>query len=119
MAIRRAGQDDGAAVTCLLGRVFRDGAVSGRVFPDPAARREKHGVLMGAFPDPALIDGYVDLAVDGSAAALWFSVPVGGPEADEKGPAELRRTVVPDNERTEAVSRILDAAHPRTGRTST
>src|SRR4051812_2198218 len=98
VAIRRAGQDDRAAVTDLLDRVFRDDAVSGWVFPDPTDRQNKHGVMMGVFLDTALSEGYDDMAVDGSAAALWFSVPAGGPPADEAGPAELRRVVDPANE---------------------
>jgi GNAT superfamily N-acetyltransferase len=51
--------------------------------------------------------------VDGSAAALWFSVPAGGHPADEDGPAALRRAVDPDNERVEAIARILDERHPK------
>ncbi|MFG1805217.1 GNAT family N-acetyltransferase [Streptomyces sp. NPDC049040] len=113
VAIRRAGQDDRAAVTDLLDRVFRDDAVSGWVFPDPTDRQNKHGVMMGVFLDTALAEGYVDMAVDGSAAALWFSVPAGGHPADDAGPAELRRVVDPANERVEAIGRILDAAHPK------
>jgi GNAT superfamily N-acetyltransferase len=112
VAIRRAGQDDRAAVNALLDRVFREDAVSEWVFPDPADRREKHGVMMGAFLDAVLAEGYVDVAVDGSAAALWLSMPAGHP-ADEEGPAQLREAVDPANERVETIARILDANHPR------
>jgi GNAT superfamily N-acetyltransferase len=112
VAIRRAGQDDRAAVNALLDEAFHDDPVSSWVFPDPDDRRRKHGVMMGAFLDSALAEGYVDVAVDGSAAALWFSVPAGGHPADEDGPAELRRAVDPDNERVEAIARILDETHP-------
>lgn len=113
VAIRRAGQDDKAAVTDLLDRVFRDDAVSGWVFPDPADRQTRHGVMMGVFLELALAEGYVDVAVDGSAAALWFSVPAGGHPADDDGPAQLRNAVDPDNERVETIGRILDATHPK------
>lgn len=113
VAIRRAGQDDTAAVTDLLDRVFGEDPVSGWVFPDPDDRRAKHGTMMGAFAASALAEGYVDLAEDGSAVALWFSVPAGGHPADTDGPAELRRAVDPANERVEAIARILDERHPR------
>ncbi|WP_333770398.1 GNAT family N-acetyltransferase [Streptomyces sp. IBSBF 2435] len=112
VAIRQAGQDDRAAVNALLDEVFRDDPVSSWVFPDPAYRRRRHGALMGAFLDTALTGGYVDVAVDGSAAALWLSVPAGGHPADEDGPAAFRRAVDPTNERVETIARILDAAHP-------
>ena len=115
VAIRRAGQEDRAAVNALLDQVFHDDPVSAWVFPDRAHRKRKHGALMGAFLDSALSEGYVDVAVDGSAAALWLSVPAGGQPQDEGSAAELRQFVDPDNERVETIAQILDANHP-TGR---
>lgn len=112
VAIRRAGQEDRAAVNALLDEVFQNDPVSAWVFPDQAQRQRKHGALMGAFLDSALSEGYVDVAVDGSAAALWLSVPAGGQPQDEGSAAELRQFVDPDNERVEAIARILEANHP-------
>jgi GNAT superfamily N-acetyltransferase len=113
VAIRRAGDDDRAAVNTLLDESFRNDPVSSWVFPDPAYRRRRYGALMNAFLETALTEGYVDVAVDGSAAALWLSVPAGGRPADEDRPADFRRAVDPTNERVEAIARILDAAHPK------
>lgn len=113
VAIRRAGQEDRAAVNALLDQVFQDDPVSTWVFPDRAHRQRKHGALMGAFLDSALSEGYVDVAVDGSAAALWLSVPAGGQPQDEGSAAELREFVDPENERVESIARILDANHPK------
>ncbi|MEU6734433.1 GNAT family N-acetyltransferase [Streptomyces physcomitrii] len=112
VAIRRAREADREAVTRLLDEAFRDDPVSSWVFPGREARLVKHPLLMGAFLDVALSEGYVDLAEDGSAAALWLSVPAGEPEEPDDGPALMRQAVDPDNERVEAVGRLTAAAHP-------
>lgn len=112
VAIRRAGHEDREAVNMLLDRVFQDDPVSTWVFPDRAHRQRKHGALMGAFLESALSEGYVDVAADGSAVALWLSVPAGGQPQDEGSAAELREFVDPDNERVETIAHILESNHP-------
>ncbi|WP_405583498.1 GNAT family N-acetyltransferase [Streptomyces sp. NBC_01190] len=111
--IRRAGADDRDAVVGLLHRAFSADAVSRWVFPDPDRMERDHGILMGAFFDMALEAGYVDLAEDGSAVALWQSLPAGGhgPE-DEDGPAAFRESIDPANGRIEQIARLTGAAHP-------
>lgn len=112
MAIRRAGAADRDTVTKLLDEVFHNDPVSSWVFPDAENRRLKHPVLMGGFLDGALAEGYVDMLEDGSAAALWMSVPAGD-HSDPEGPAQFRQLVDPDNERVEQIARILEASHPQ------
>lgn len=126
VAIRRAGESDRQAVNRLLDEVFHNDPVSSWVFPDVEHRRRTHGTLMGAFLDTALTEGYVDVAEDGSACALWLSMPAGahddasadgpadGPAdapADDE-PAQFRQSVDPDNVRVEQIARILGEAHP-------
>lgn len=116
VVIRRAGERDRADVVRLLDEAFRDDPVSSWVFPDAEHRRRRHGALMDGFLDLALSEGYVDVAEDGSAVALWWSVPAGDDESadedGEEGPAQLREAVEPDNARIEEIARLTGEAHP-------
>ncbi|MER5469719.1 GNAT family N-acetyltransferase [Streptomyces sp. NPDC002685] len=117
VAIRVAGEGDRELVVRLLDEAFQDDPVSGWVFPDPEHRRATHHRLMAAFTDAVLAEGRVDLAEDGSACALWLSVPAedheGSGEGDgEDGPAQLRAAVDPDNERVELIGRLTADIHP-------
>ncbi len=115
VAIRRAGESDREAVTRLLDEAFQDDPVSCWVFPDADHRRRTHRKLMGAFLDLVLSEGRVDLTEDGTAAALWLSVPAGAPgdhEGEDDGPARMREAVDPGNERVELVGRLTGAVHP-------
>ena len=122
VAIRRAGAEDRDAVAKLLDEAFQQDPVSSWVFPDPEDRRRTHGRLMGAFLDIALAEGYVDMTEDGSAAALWLSIPAqdgahdgaddaAAEEADEA--AEFRALVDPGNERVEQIARLTGGIHPK------
>jgi GNAT superfamily N-acetyltransferase len=130
VAIRRAGADDRDALARLLDEGFHHDPVSSWIFPDVEHRRQRHGLLMGAFLDSALAEGYVDMAEDGSAVALWMSVPAGG-HGGERGSGEggqaadgvveaegqdeprmVREAVDPGNERVEQIVRILGESHP-------
>ncbi|MEU6663185.1 GNAT family N-acetyltransferase [Streptomyces sp. NPDC046821] len=118
VAIRRATEDDRAALVRLLDLAFMDDPVSGWVFPDLAHRRRTHAGLMAAFVDIALAQGWADMTEDGTAAALWLSVPGAEAAAAVKtdagdAPAQLRAAVDPDNERVEKIGRLTSAAHPR------
>lgn len=110
--IRRAGEADREAVNRLLDEGFFRDPVSSWVFPEEEYRRRTHHLLMGAFLDTALSEGYVDMTEDGSAAALWLSVPEGEHEEDPDGPAAFREAIDPANERIEQIARITAAAHP-------
>ncbi|MGW7086293.1 GNAT family N-acetyltransferase [Streptomyces sp. NPDC054871] len=120
VVIRRAGESDRADVVRLLDEAFRDDPVSSWVFPGEEYRRRRHGALMEAFYDLAVSQGYVDITEDGSAVALWWSVPAGedagndegGDEDAEEGPAQLREAVDPGNERIEMIGRLTGDAHP-------
>jgi GNAT superfamily N-acetyltransferase len=119
-AIRTAGEGDRELVVRLLDRAFQDDPVSVWVFPDPAHRRAKHPELMAAFLDIVLADGRVDLTEDGTACALWLSVPADAhPENAEPANAEqgddaaqLREAVDPDNERVELIGQLTAGIHP-------
>ncbi|WP_371527279.1 GNAT family N-acetyltransferase [Streptomyces sp. NBC_01283] len=112
VVIRRAGESDRADLVRLLDEAFRDDPVSSWVFPDAEYRRRRHGALMDGFLDLALSEGYVDITEDGSAVALWWSVPAGADEDAEEGPAQLREAVDPGNARIEEIARLTGEAHP-------
>ncbi|MGW8793032.1 GNAT family N-acetyltransferase [Streptomyces althioticus] len=118
VAIRTAGGDDRELVVRLLDEAFQDDPVSSWVFPGAEYRRATHYRLMAAFTDATLADGRVDLVEDGSACALWMSVPAEDPghgEADggEDEFAGLRHAVDPDNERVEMIGRLTAGIHPQ------
>ncbi|MFE1246752.1 GNAT family N-acetyltransferase [Streptomyces sp. NPDC058735] len=118
VAIRTASEEDRGLVVRLLDEAFQDDPVSGWVFPGVEERRANHPGLMAAFTDIVLTAGRVDVAEDGSACALWMSVPAqDGHEGDgeDEGPAQVREAVDPDNERIELIGRLTAAVHP-TGR---
>ncbi|WP_033320062.1 GNAT family N-acetyltransferase [Streptomyces yerevanensis] len=112
VAIRRAGEGDREAVTRLLDDAFQNDPVSSWVFPDAGDRRRTHPLLMGAFLGIVLEAGYVDVTEDGSACALWLSVPAEAHEEDEDGPAQIREVVDPDNERIEQIAQLTAQVHP-------
>ncbi|MFC8405351.1 GNAT family N-acetyltransferase [Streptomyces griseoincarnatus] len=118
VAIRTAGGDDRELVVRLLDEAFQDDPVSSWVFPGAGYRRVTHHRLMAAFTDATLADGRVDLVEDGSACALWMSVPAGDPghgEADggDDEFAALRHAVDPENERVEMIGRLTAGIHPQ------
>jgi GNAT superfamily N-acetyltransferase len=111
--IRRAGAGDRDAVVELLHKAFAPDGVSRWLFPDPGQLERDHGTLMGAFFDMAMDEGgYVDLAEDGSAVAVWQSIPAGD-HGDEGDPVGFRASINPDNERIEQIARLTGAAHPK------
>ncbi|EPH39365.1 GNAT family N-acetyltransferase [Streptomyces aurantiacus] len=113
VAIRRAGEGDRADVVGLLDEAFMRDPVSSWLFPDEERRRSRHSALMDVFLDLAFAEGHVDIAEDGSAVALWWSVPAGPAHEDAAdGPAQLRRAVDPDNERVEVIGRLTSEIHP-------
>jgi GNAT superfamily N-acetyltransferase len=121
IAIRTAGEGDRELIVRLLDDAFQDDPVSGWVFPGAEDRRAKHPGLMAAFTDIVLAAGRIDVMEDGSACALWLSVPADEDhgdregDAEDEGPAQVREAVDPDNERIEAIGRLTAAVHP-TGR---
>lgn len=119
--IRRAGEADREAVVGVLDAGFFHDPVSSWIFPEEGYRRRTHKVLMGAFLDMALSEGYVDMTDDASAVALWL--PVDGHASGETARAEgaasgsddaaaMREAVDPANERIEQIARITGEAHP-------
>ncbi|MEU6529372.1 GNAT family N-acetyltransferase [Streptomyces sp. NPDC046928] len=112
VAIRTAGEADRELVVGLLDAAFQDDPVSSWVFPGEEHRRTTHPKLMAAFTDVVLAHGRIDVTEDGTACALWMSVPADAPEQDDEGPAELRAAVDPDNERVELIGRLTAGAHP-------
>lgn len=112
VAIRAAGEGDRELVVRLLDEAFQDDPVSTWVFPEAEYRRSTHRRLMAAFTDIVLAEGRVDLTEDGSACALWLSVPAGEHTDDDDGPAQLREAVDPANERVELIGRLTERIHP-------
>jgi ribosomal protein S18 acetylase RimI-like enzyme len=115
VAIRRAGESDRELLVQLLDEAFQEDPVSAWVFPDPAHRRATHPRMMAAILDIVLSEGRVDLTEDGSACALWLSVPADAhPDEAEQGDdaVQLREAVEPGNERVELIGRLTSGIHP-------
>ncbi|MEV0635056.1 GNAT family N-acetyltransferase [Streptomyces sp. NPDC050619] len=115
VAIRTAGEGDRELVVRLLDEAFRDDPVSVWVLPGEEYRRARHAGLMAAFTDIVLADGRVDLTEDGTACALWLSVPADDHAADpaeDESPARIREAVDPGNERIELIGRLTAGVHP-------
>ena len=116
VAIRAADEGDRELVVRLLDESFQDDPVSGWVFPGYEYRRTTHHRLMAAFTEIVLAEGRIDVTEDGSACALWLSVPAGEHDAEEDaaddGPALLRAAVDPGNERIELIGRLTAEIHP-------
>ncbi|MEE1796955.1 GNAT family N-acetyltransferase [Streptomyces sp. BE308] len=109
---RRADARDRDLVVSVLEEAFHHDPVSGWVFPEEEHRRAVHGKFLGVFVDVALAEGRIDLLADGTAVALWLTVPAGVPEEEDPTPALMRRTADPGNERCELVGRLTGAVHP-------
>ncbi|MGW5660386.1 GNAT family N-acetyltransferase [Streptomyces sp. NPDC003758] len=122
VAIRAADRGDRELVVRLLDDAFQNDPVSSWVFPGEEYRRRTHHRLMAAFTDVVLAEGRIDVTEDGTACALWLSIPAGDHSADggkagaetEEGDdgARLREAVDPENERVERIARLMAEAHP-------
>ncbi len=99
VAIRTADEGDRELVVRLLDAAFQDDLVSGWVFPGAEYRRTAHPRLMAAFADIVRAEGRIDVTEDGTACALWISVPAEEQDHDDEGPARLRE---PSPRRTSA-----------------
>ena len=112
VAIRTADEGDRELVVRLLDAAFQDDPVSGWVFPGDEYRRTTHHRLMAAFTAIVLEEGRIDVTEDGSACALWLSVPAEEHGGEDDGFAQLREAVDPGNERIELIGRLTAEAHP-------
>jgi GNAT superfamily N-acetyltransferase len=112
VAIRTADEGDRELVVRLLDEAFQDDPVSGWVFPGDEYRRTTHHKLMAAFTAIVLEEGRIDVTEDGSACALWLSVPAEEHGAEDEGFAQLREAIDPGNERIELIGRLTAEAHP-------
>ncbi|GCB46016.1 2SC7G11.13, pat, acetyltransferase [Streptomyces sp. NL15-2K] len=114
MGIRTADEGDRELVVRLLDEAFQDDPVSRWVFPGDEHRRTTHPRLMAAFTDIVLAAGRIDVTEDGTACALWLSVPADdhAGDADDEGPAQVRAAVDPENERVELIGRLTAGIHP-------
>jgi GNAT superfamily N-acetyltransferase len=112
VVVRVAEKGDRELVVRLLDEAFQSDPVSGWVFPGAEHRRTVHPRLMAAFADIVFEHGRIDVTDDGTACALWMSVPADAPDEDADGPARLREAVDPENERVELVGRLTAGIHP-------
>ncbi|MER6121554.1 GNAT family N-acetyltransferase [Streptomyces sp. NPDC001795] len=120
VAIRAADEGDRELVVRLLDEAFQDDPVSSWVFPGDEYRRTTHHKLMAAFTDTVLAEGRIDMTEDGTACALWLSMPAGDhseekPQAgagDEDDAVRLREAVDPENDRVERIARLVAESHP-------
>ncbi|MGV9251529.1 GNAT family N-acetyltransferase [Streptomyces sp. NPDC003697] len=118
VTVRAADEGDRALVVRLLDEAFQDDPVSNWLFPEPGHRRRTHPRLMAAFTDIVSAEGRIDITGDGSACALWLSVPAGGlagdggASGDVDDAVRLRESVDPANERVERIVRLTAGAHP-------
>ncbi|MCW8381483.1 GNAT family N-acetyltransferase [Streptomyces justiciae] len=118
VATRTAGASDRDLVVRLLDTAFQNDPVSRWVFPGDEYRRANHHKLMAAFTDIVLADGRIDLTEDGTACALWLPMPAGehaegeGDGEGDDGPAQMRASIDPANERIELIARLTEDIHP-------
>ncbi|MFD4606741.1 GNAT family N-acetyltransferase [Streptomyces sp. NPDC058440] len=120
VGIRAAGEGDRELVVRLLDEAFQDDPVSGWVFPEREYRRTTHHRLMAAFTDIVLAEGRIDVTEDGTACALWLSMPAadgdgpdgGGGSEDADDAVRLRESVDPANPRVEEIARLMADSHP-------
>ncbi|MFF7901149.1 GNAT family N-acetyltransferase [Streptomyces sp. NPDC088817] len=117
VGIRAAGEGDRELVVRLLDEAFQDDPVSGWVFPEREYRRTTHHRLMAAFTDIVLAEGRIDVTEDGTACALWLSMPAAdgdGPDGagDSDDAVRLRESVDPANARVEEIARLMAESHP-------
>ncbi|MFJ3666333.1 GNAT family N-acetyltransferase [Streptomyces sp. NPDC090106] len=112
VAIRAAGEGDRELVVRLLDAAFQDDPVSSWVFPGTEYRRETHHLLMGAFADIVLEEGWIDVTEDDTACALWMSVPAEPHDDGGEGFAQVRAAVDPANARIEQIGLLTGDVHP-------
>ncbi|MEU6401274.1 GNAT family N-acetyltransferase [Streptomyces sp. NPDC046985] len=124
VGIRTAGETDRALVVRLLDEAFQNDPVSRWVFPGEEYRRATHRRLMAAFTDVVLDEGWIDVTEDGSACALWLSIPADGEAAGDGGAdgadesretdeaVRMREAVDPANSRVEESTRLMAESHP-------
>jgi GNAT superfamily N-acetyltransferase len=112
--IRRAGEEDRERISLLIGEAFMDDPVSGWVFPDEAHRREVHPRFFGVFLQAALRDGWVDVAADYSAAAMWLPVTGGHDGSADEGEDDMSRQLaeIAGNERGGLIGQLTAGFHP-------
>ncbi|MFR9796465.1 GNAT family N-acetyltransferase [Streptomyces sp. MS06] len=84
VVIRAAVEQDRELVVRVLDEAFQDDPVSSWVFPGADYRRRTHHRLMAAFTDTVLAEGSIDLVEDGSACALWLSLPGGDAQGGDR-----------------------------------
>ncbi|MEV0178335.1 GNAT family N-acetyltransferase [Streptomyces sp. NPDC050625] len=112
VGIRAADEGDRESVVRLLDAAFQDDPVSGWIFPGAQYRRTTHPRLMAEFTDVVLDEGRIDVTEDGSACALWLSVPEDD-HPDDEAAARLMEAVDPDNVRLDLIARLTAGVHPR------
>ncbi|MFD0384710.1 GNAT family N-acetyltransferase [Streptomyces stramineus] len=115
--IRRAGAQERDAISLLLGEAFMEDPVSRWVFPDEEHRRAVHPEFFGVSLDAALREGWVDVADDLSAAALWVPIEANGAAGageghGDGGIVEALAAADAGNERVRTVAELTDRAHP-------
>jgi ribosomal protein S18 acetylase RimI-like enzyme len=112
--IRRAIPDDLPAIIATLAAGFHDGDFADWLVPNPDERAAIYPGYFRILAEHALDTGWVDIAADGDAVAIWHKVP-GHPAEPAPIPDYQRRlaaTVGDALPRFRALDEAMQARHP-------
>ncbi|MEV1289602.1 GNAT family N-acetyltransferase [Micromonospora sp. NPDC049679] len=111
LAIRTGTTGDTDVITALLAEAFLTGPVADWLVPDPGVRRGIYLAFFRLEVERALQAGYVHLAVDQTAVALWhLRMRPPAASADQQG--RLAETCGPFADRFAALGAMFADHHP-------
>ncbi len=112
--IRRATEDDLAAIVVTLAVGFHDGDFADWLIPDPVERSDAYPDYFRILAEHALDTGWVDIAADGEAVAIWHNIP-GHPAEPAPIPDYQQRLAAAVGDalpRFQTLDEVMQARHP-------
>jgi ribosomal protein S18 acetylase RimI-like enzyme len=112
--IRRATKEDLPAIVVTLAAGFHDGDFADWLIPDPARRCDAYPDYFCILAEHALETGWVDIAADGDAVAIWHDIP-GHPAEPAPIPDYERRLAAAVGDalpRFQVLDEAMQARHP-------
>lgn len=112
--VRHAADADADELTRVMATAFMSDPVSGWIFPDAAERERLHPAFFRPFIELALADGAVYTTDDHAGVALWLSVDVTAPAAqDDQLQMMFESLIGPDHaKRFLILDELMSANHP-------
>ncbi|SDY99799.1 Acetyltransferase (GNAT) family protein [Micromonospora pattaloongensis] len=111
VAIRTGTTADTDVITALLAEAFLTGPVADWLVPDPRRRRDAYLAFFRQEVERALRGGYVHLATDQSAVALW-QLRMRPPAESAERPERLPGACAPFADRFAALAAAFADHHP-------